>query len=186
MIVRDYDALRRVDEAVDIYDVADRYGLGWGENTGKASQVHCPMHNDSTPSARVYPDSNSGYCWTCQKSFGPIALTASQEGIGWSAAAEMLARRHGVDITPGSDLGEFHRLLNIWEDGAPVTPEQLADLRRVVSMQYRATELTWPQTQALITAYDVLDGTTIAPTDWLSFALEAVVRASAGASDGVG
>lgn len=153
-----------VDEQVDIYTVAASYGLDWAEATGKASQVHCPMHNDSTPSARVYPDSNSGYCWTCQMAFGPSRLVASVEEVGITRAAHMLAARFAVDITPDADLSEFKRMAEGWEAGRPSdTPEA----RRAAGLAVRAPGKTWAEVETLLPLWDALDAGSIKPGDWL-------------------
>lgn len=156
--------VRLVDDRVSIFDVARRYGLGWGEDPGRPFQVHCPMHADSTPSARVYSASNSGYCWTCQEPFGPCRLAAENEGIHIMAAARHLARLYSVDLTPDADLTEFQALAERWEQGPPSdTPEA----RRAAGLAVRAPGLPWEQVQVLLPLWDALDSGAIRPDDWL-------------------
>lgn len=156
--------VRTVDDALDIFAVANRYGLGWGESTGRPQQVHCPMHADSTPSARVYPDSNSGYCWTCQESFGPCRLAVENEHMHIMAAARHLARLYSVDLTPDADMEEFRALADAWETGpSDDTPEA----RRAAGLAVRAPGLPWEQVQVLLGLWDALDAGAIKPGDWL-------------------
>lgn len=156
--------VRIVDDRLDIFAIAERYGYGWGGSIGRPQQVHCPLHNDSTPSARVYPDSNSGYCWTCQESFGPTRLAAEAEGIHIYAAARLLAQVYSIDLTPDADLSEFRALAARWEQGPDAdTPEA----RRAAGLAVRAVSLSWEDTQRLLPLWDALDAGAIKPTDWL-------------------
>lgn len=159
--------VRTVDEAVSIFTVARHYGLPWGEDIGRAQQVHCPMHADSTPSARVYSASDGGYCWTCQAFFGPCRLAAEMEGIGIMAAARLLANRYAVDLTPDVDLDEFRRLADTWEEGGTTnTPEA----RRAAALAVRAADQPWDACGPLLALYDVLDAGQLDPMDWLDLA----------------
>lgn len=159
--------IRTVDEAVSIFTVAAHYGLPWAEDTGRRQQVHCPMHSDSTPSSRIYPDSNSGYCWTCQAAYGPSKLAAVLEDISVTRAAHLLARRYAVDITPDADLDEFKALAERWERGPDTnTPEA----RRAASLAVRAAVVDWPAAQQLLPLYDALDALELTPEDFLDLA----------------
>lgn len=156
--------VRTVDDAVDIFRVAAAYKLSWGEDTGRPQQVPCPMHNDSTPSARIYPDSNSGYCWTCQAPFGPCRLVAELEEVHIVRAAHMLADRYAVDLTPDADLAEFQRLAGSWAAGPDGnTPEA----RRAAGLAVRGPGKSWGEVCALLPLWDALDAGAIKPTDWL-------------------
>lgn len=156
--------VRTVDEKVDIFDVAARYDLGWGASTGRPQQVHCPMHNDSSPSARVYPESNSGYCWTCQEAFGPSRLVADAESIHIVRAAHLLAARLGIDTRPDADLSEFRQMADRWEAGpSSDTPEA----RRAAGLAVRAPRVPWATVEALLPVWDALDAGTVKPADFL-------------------
>ena len=59
-------------------------------------QIHCPFHgSDQTPSARVYPADNSLYCFTCKRSYNPIAVIAASNGIEYREAARLVAETYG-------------------------------------------------------------------------------------------
>lgn len=154
-----------VDEAVSIYDVAKRYGLGWVD-TGRPQQILCPLHNDTTPSARIYM-TNSGYCFTCQRAFGPTAIVASQEGVSWSQATRMLAGWYSVDLSVDPDEEEARRLIGLASGRAtPMTEDELQDLRRAAAMTARCVELAWDEAARRLRAYEVLDLTDIDPQEW--------------------
>lgn len=59
---------------VSIYDLFDRSSPPVRYETDKQQcQISCPFHGyDNSPSARVYPESNSLYCWACAKSWDVI------------------------------------------------------------------------------------------------------------------
>ena len=49
-----------------ILDVATRNGLAH-RRSGKSYRARCPFHDDHSPSLHLYPESNSFYCFGCQK-----------------------------------------------------------------------------------------------------------------------
>lgn len=63
-----------IKKEVSIYDLFDRSSPPVKYETDKKQcQISCPFHGyDTSPSARVYPESNSMYCWTCAKSWDVI------------------------------------------------------------------------------------------------------------------
>lgn len=159
-----------VDDAVDLLDVARRYKLPWSQGDGRdrPRQIHCPMHADSTPSARYYPATNSLYCWTCQKSAGPTGLVVALEGCNWHAAAELLAQWYNVDLTPDPDEEEARRLIALARGHqAPPTEADRADARRYAAMSRRAVGLTWEAVVPLLESYEQLDLTDVTPEMWL-------------------
>lgn len=125
------------------------------------------MHDDKTPSSRVYESSNSGYCWTCQAAYGPSKLAAVMEGTSVTRAAHILARRYAVDTQPDADLAEFRALAERWEEGPSTdTPEA----RRAASLAVRAVGLDWEAAQKLLPLYDALDAGQLCPEDFLELA----------------
>lgn len=163
-----------VDEEVDLLDVARRYKLPWAEGDGrdKPRQIHCPMHADSTPSARYYPATNSLFCWTCQKSAGPTGLVVAMEGCSYRRAVEILAAWYSVDLQPDPDEDEARRLIALAQGASvPETDEQRAAQRRYAAMARRATGLNWEDVVPLLVLYEQLDLTTIEPGEWLTLPL---------------
>lgn len=59
-------------------------------------KTRCPVHNDSSPSAKVYVESNSVYCFTCGESWRPVGLYADGMGVGFGEALRELLGRSGV------------------------------------------------------------------------------------------
>lgn len=161
-----------VDAEVDILAVARRYQLGWRERGGdRPFQIHCPMHADSTPSARCYPRSNSLFCWTCQRSIGPVGLVSTLEGVSFRHAVDMLSSWYGVNIEPDLDEEEARRLIGLAEGRRPAqTIEERAELRRVAGLVVRAADVPWVGAEQLLVAYELLDLTDVDPQDWLDVA----------------
>ena len=63
-------------------------------------QIHCPFHASGQElhmSARVYPQTNSWYCFTESRSFTPLTTMATAHEISNSQAAYMLRERFGTD-----------------------------------------------------------------------------------------
>lgn len=77
------EKLDLVREHVSIYDLFDAapHRVHY-ETRGIPCQISCPFHGrDLHKSTRVYPDSNSFYCWFCDKSWDVVAF--------WAQANEM-------------------------------------------------------------------------------------------------
>lgn len=71
-----------------------------GDITGKSVKVHCPFftnHSDYGMSAalRIYPDSNSGYCFACQSYYSPVKIYAQFTDKTYDEAAADLLDRTG-------------------------------------------------------------------------------------------
>ncbi len=76
---------------VSIYDLIEEVS-----SQTEPRQIHCPIHTDARKSARVFPDSNSVYCWTCARAYDPVAIVSEQEGIGVTAACRYIEDNAGV------------------------------------------------------------------------------------------
>lgn len=50
----------------------------------------CPIHNETTPSFYIYPESNRYYCFGCQAKGDVITLTMTLYGLDFKNAVEML------------------------------------------------------------------------------------------------
>jgi len=77
------NVIERINEEVSLYDLFDiadppvRY-----KTDKKPCQISCPFHGQDThPSARVYPDTNSFRCFYCSKSWSPTTFWA--EANNW-------------------------------------------------------------------------------------------------------
>ena len=58
----------------------------------------CPFHSEKTPSFTVYPDSQSFYCFGCQKGGSVITFVQEIERLDFVEAVKLLAQRSGMAL----------------------------------------------------------------------------------------
>ncbi len=100
----------RIREHVSIVQVLSTLGYDVREDGGdREQQFRCDLHgsgHDDKPSARVYPDSNSWYCFGCGLTRDPIETLRAKQGMGFWEAVKVLEQAVGLDPLPvnyGSD-----------------------------------------------------------------------------------
>jgi len=89
----------RIREEIDITQVLADYGYPVHAGYGGEEQFSCDLHGDGTdnkPSARVYPESNSFYCFACDRTRDAIQLVREKEGLGFWDAVKALEKRYGL------------------------------------------------------------------------------------------
>ena len=65
-------------------------------NISTPYQVSCPFHGqDVNKSMRVYPGTDSCYCWACGRSWNPVNVIADHEGIEYHSALSKLKMEFG-------------------------------------------------------------------------------------------
>lgn len=79
---------------VSIFDVLEYYGVGLAGRV--TQQICCPVHQDRSPSARVYADGNKVYCFKCAKLWDVIALVQAREKCSAERALELIEGRFNV------------------------------------------------------------------------------------------
>jgi hypothetical protein len=170
------NVFQKADQA-PMYAVAARLKVDI-PNVDYPVQIVCPLHDDHAPSARFYPDSNSCFCWTCNRAFGPVALVAGREQVSFTRAAHLIGEWFGIDLSPSLEEAEAERLIAAWED--PPALGDPNDRRRAAAMILRPVGMPWPLAETLMNAYEVLDLTLIDPMEWVRWAqgLEVSVDAS--------
>lgn len=88
------DLRDRIDHAnglVSIYEFIE-----YVPDHSRPRKIHCPVHDDRTKSAQVYPATNSLYCFTEGRSYDPVGLVAEEQGITIPAACAYIERNAGV------------------------------------------------------------------------------------------
>ena len=58
--------------------------------SGKTLVGRCPLHEDRRPSFTVYPDTNSWYCFGCQRGGDTIAFIRHLHSLSFPAAVRSL------------------------------------------------------------------------------------------------
>ena len=94
----------RIREEIDISQVLVQYG--YHVHPGAEHQFSCDLHGDgfdSKPSARVYPESASWFCWACDKTRDAIQTVRDKEGIGFHEALKWLEQQFGLPPLPWDD-----------------------------------------------------------------------------------
>lgn len=124
------------------------------ETHGRGSQqVRCPIHGpDRNPSARVYAEDNRLHCFTCGRSWGPVALYAAAHGLAAETALGILVDEYGIEeaeVTPA-----FLRSLT----GKPRRPD-LASAFQVTEqlLRSRRTQLALDKYAKLCMALDLVE-----------------------------
>lgn len=88
------------DDAFDVYEALRMIGAE-SPASRVAAQIRCPFHaggKEMNASARVYPATQSVYCFTCGQSWDAVGLLKQAMGIEAGEAIQLLRGR--VDTTP--------------------------------------------------------------------------------------
>lgn len=73
---------------IDIRDVMAEFG--YDNRTGRNISCPSPEHLDKTPSARIYTDTNTCHCFSCNRNFNPINIVEENLGCDWKDACDYL------------------------------------------------------------------------------------------------
>lgn len=101
----------RIKEKVSLLEVLSAYGYdvrGWQ----REQQFKCDLHgdgSDNAPSARVYPETDTWFCFACGKSRDVISTVMEKEGLEFSSACRALEKKYGLEewtYTPKKDIFE--------------------------------------------------------------------------------
>lgn len=80
-------AARRAKDLVRLTDVLARYNL----TPNRAGFLHCPFHSgDRDASLKIYPDTDSWYCFGCGEGGDVIDFVAKMERCGFAEALKRL------------------------------------------------------------------------------------------------
>jgi hypothetical protein len=109
-------------EKLDLARVMSEYQVQFTFNPLAASEVQfrCPFHGkDNKPSARLYKETKSCYCWVCQKSWDVVTFIQQKEGFKFIPALKYLVNRYSIDTSSIPDDPEFSfpRPQEITEEG---------------------------------------------------------------------
>ncbi len=91
--------LDRIKEKVDILTLLEGFGFPIRADMDREQQFQCRMHGsgqDNKPSARVYPETHSWYCWGCQKSRDAVSTVREQLGLGFMDAVKWLETKFAL------------------------------------------------------------------------------------------
>ena len=92
-------------------------GRHYGLKISRSGMVHCPFHNDTNPSMKLYDD--HFYCFACGAHGDVIDLTAKLLGMNFTEAVRRLAADFGIGPNNDPPMGSFPK------DRTYVMPEQI-------------------------------------------------------------
>lgn len=82
----------KIKDRIRIADLLTRLSL----EPSRAGFVRCPAHADNTPSLKIYPESDSFYCFSCTAGGSVIDFYMLYADVDFSTAVEKLAGMFGV------------------------------------------------------------------------------------------
>ena len=91
--------IEEIKRKLTISDVMENYAHI--ESKGGSKWVKCPFHgggNERTPSCKLDDDRGTFYCFSCKESGDIFSLVMKKEGLDFSSAVEMLAKKAGVTL----------------------------------------------------------------------------------------
>ncbi|MFC1615781.1 CHC2 zinc finger domain-containing protein [Patescibacteria group bacterium] len=80
---------QRIIEELEIISVVGVIGQ-YTEIKNPNFLVKCPLHDDKTPSLKIYQQTNSWYCFGCQKGGMPVNFLMYMENLDFKTAAKKL------------------------------------------------------------------------------------------------
>ena len=96
---------------IPILSVIEYYGLPL-----KKGYLLCPFHNEKTPSAKIYEEENTGYCFGCHKIFDSIELVRKFENLNFEKAIFFLYQnfttKHTNNIKKNKNISLYKTLNN--------------------------------------------------------------------------
>ena len=101
------DHIDRINSEIPIVRVLADLGYGVRpDGAHREQQFSCDLHGDGRdgkPSARVYPDSASWYCFACSKSRDAVETMRAKFGLDFMQAVRALEERYGLPDLPWDD-----------------------------------------------------------------------------------
>ena len=92
------DDVTAIKEQLHIYTVLADYNVEFFGG-GTPEQIHCPFHYpDTNRSCRVYPETDSLYCFVCDKTWDVIEFIKDKEELSFGAACAFIMSRYDVEI----------------------------------------------------------------------------------------
>ncbi|HLP10199.1 MAG TPA: DNA primase [Opitutaceae bacterium] len=117
-------SIRDLKSRVNIVDIVG--GVVSLRKAGASFKGLCPFHNEKTPSFHVSPDRGLYKCFGCGKGGDSISFVMETEHLGFTEAAETLARRFNIPLE--------------YEEGGP-TREERSLRQELYDLHERAAEL---------------------------------------------
>ena len=148
--------IERIKQDIPIVEVLRDYGYLVRVDSGlREQQFPCNLHgdgHDGKPSARVYPGSNSFYCFACDRTRDAIALVRERDGIGFKEAIQLLEQKYGLPPLP-------------WEDDEGFQQEQTASFSSQIDQSINPTKTFEDARKGVVSLLDMLTVDRTLPMD---------------------
>ena len=92
----DRETQQRIKDAANIVEVVGDYVKL--TRRGANYMGLCPFHNERTPSFSVSPRRNFCHCFSCKKGGSPVNFLMEKEGIGYTEALLLLAKKYNIPV----------------------------------------------------------------------------------------
>lgn len=92
----DRETQQRIRDAANIVEVVGDYVKL--TRRGANYMGLCPFHNERTPSFSVNPRRNFCHCFSCKKGGSPVNFLMEKEGIGYTEALLLLAKKYNIPV----------------------------------------------------------------------------------------
>lgn len=92
----DKETQQRIKDAANIVEVVGDYVKL--TRRGANYMGLCPFHNEKTPSFSVSPRRNFCHCFSCKKGGSPVNFIMEKEGIGYTEALLLLAKKYNIPV----------------------------------------------------------------------------------------
>lgn len=89
-------------EKVDLMQIMIHYGVDfvYSPKGVQEAQYRCPFHGrDNKPSARLYRETKSCWCWKCHKMWNVIDFVRDKENLGYVQAILFLIGKYRLDTS---------------------------------------------------------------------------------------
>ena len=94
--IRTRQRLSQVEQAFSLFDVFDHFMVPY---RGRFEhQISCPLHKDIKPSGRVYPETDSFYCFSCKSALTSARMAQRLLEASMSATLDYLIDAFEISI----------------------------------------------------------------------------------------
>lgn len=140
----------RIKNTMGIESVLSRYGYNVQE-LNREQQFRCDLHgdgNDNAPSARVYPDTNTWYCFACGKTRDVIATVMEKEGMTFAQACTNLEKLLGLEVWEYNNRedefqGDFEISKETLEEKGEIIKRRLEIITKERAISFKASLKLW-------------------------------------------
>jgi hypothetical protein len=101
--MKDLEKVRElIVDKLDLATVMESYEVEFKHNPHLAAEVQfkCPFHGaDNKPSARLYNNTKSCFCWVCRKAWDVVSFIMEKESMGYKQALNYIPGRYHLDLS---------------------------------------------------------------------------------------